>query len=178
MTARADAAEHTRDRILSAAVELASERFLDEISLEDVAARAGVAVRTVIRRFGNRATLVKAAIEGANAQVSGRRDETPPGDVLDAVEALFDDYERWGDSLLMVLAQEQRHPELKPLLNDGREMHRRWIERVFYPRDELHAAQLVAVTDVYVWKLLRRDMKLRRTLAAQALQSMIERLVA
>jgi AcrR family transcriptional regulator len=56
MTARADAAEHTRDRILSAAVELASERFLDEISLEDVAARAGVAVRTVIRRFRAAAT--------------------------------------------------------------------------------------------------------------------------
>jgi AcrR family transcriptional regulator len=125
MTARAEAAESTRLRVLAAATELASERFLDEISLEDVAARAGVAVRTVIRRFGSRAALVEAAIDEANAQVQGRRDETPPGDVVDAVDALFDDYERWGDSLLMVLAQEQRHPELRPLLDDGRQMHRR-----------------------------------------------------
>lgn len=177
MTARAEAADHTRRRILVAAAELASERFLDDVSLEDVAARAGVAVRTVIRRFGNRANLVEKTIEAANAQVSDRRDETPPGDVTDAVEALFDDYERWGDPLLMVLAQERQHPELKPLLDGGRAMHRHWIERVFSPRDELHAAQLVAVTDVYVWKLLRRDMKLSRSRAKQALQNMIERLV-
>jgi AcrR family transcriptional regulator len=177
MTARAEAAERTRRRILAAATELASQRFLDEISLEDIAERAGVAVRTVIRRFGNRATLVAAAIDEANAQVSSRRDETPPDDVADAVDALFDDYERWGDPLLMVLAQEHRHSELKPLLDEGREMHRRWVERVFSPRDELHTAQLVAVTDVYVWKLLRRDMKLSRARAALALQTMIERLV-
>jgi hypothetical protein len=48
---------------------------------------------------------------------------------------------------------------------------------VFSPRDELHAAQLVAVTDVYVWKLLRRDMKVSRSRAGLALQDMIERLV-
>jgi len=177
MTTRAEAAERTRRRILAAAAELASERFLDEISLEDIAERAGVAVRTVIRRFGNRATLVEAAIDEANAQVSSRRDETPPDDIADAVDALFDDYERWGDALLMVLAQEHRHTELKPLLDDGRQMHRRWVKRVFRPRDELQVAQLVAVTDVYVWKLLRRDMKLSRTRATLALQTMIERLV-
>ena len=177
MTARAEAAERTRRRILAAATELAAERFLEEISLEDIAGRAGVAVRTVIRRFGNRATLIEAAIDEANAQVSGRRDETPAGDTADAVDALFDDYERWGDPLLMVLAQEQRHPALKPLLDGGREMHRRWVERVFSPRDELHAAQLVAITDVYVWKLMRRDMKLSRPLAERALRDMIERLV-
>jgi AcrR family transcriptional regulator len=176
MAARAEAADRTRRAILDAAAQLASERFLDEISLDDVAARAGVAVRTVIRRFGSRANLVQAAIDAANAQVSSRRDATPPHDVADAVDALFDDYERWGDPLLMVLAQEQRHPELRPLLDDGRKMHRRWVERVFSPRDELHAAQLVAVTDVYVWKLLRRDMKLSLPRAERAIRGMIERL--
>jgi AcrR family transcriptional regulator len=178
MTARAEAADRTRQRILAAATELATERFLDEISLEDIAARAGVAVRTVIRRFGSRANLVEVAFDEANAQVSSRRDETPPADAADAVEALFDDYERWGDSLLMLLAQEQRHSALRPMLDDGRRLHREWVERVFCPRDELHAAQLVAVTDVYVWKLLRRDMKLSRTRAKRAMRGMIERLVA
>ena len=177
MTARAEAADHTRRRILAAATELAVERFIDEISLEDIAARAGVAVRTVIRRFGSRANLVEVAFEEANAQVSSRRDETPPNDVGDAVDAVFDDYERWGDALLMLLAQEQRHPALKPMLDDGRRLHREWVERVFNPRDELHAAQLVAVTDVYVWKLLRRDMKLSLARAERAMGGMIERLV-
>lgn len=177
MTARAEAADRTRRQILGAAAELASERFIDEISLDAVAERAGVAVRTVIRRFGSRENLLRAAIDAANTQVATRRDETPPDDVADAVDALFDDYERWGDPLLMLLAQEQRHPELRPLLDDGRDMHRRWVERVFSPRDELHTAQIVAVTDVYVWKLLRRDMKLSRRRAERALHGMIERLV-
>src|SRR5436309_6589305 len=97
MTARAEAADRTRRRILGAAAQLATERFLDEISLEDIAERSGVSVRTVIRRFGTRARLVEEAIEEANAQVSSRRDETSPGDVADAVDALFDDYEQWGD---------------------------------------------------------------------------------
>ena len=177
MTARAEAADRTRRRILGAAGELAAERFVDEMSLEDIAGRAGVSVRTVIRRFGSRANLIAAAFDAANAQVTTRRDETPPGDVADAVDAVFDDYERWGDPLLMLLAQETRHPELRPLLDDGRELHRAWVERVFSPRDELHAVQLVAVTDVYVWKLLRRDMKLSRARAKRALHGMIERLV-
>ena len=177
MTARAEAADRTRHRILGAAGELAAERFLDEISLEAIAERAGVSVRTVIRRFGSRANLVAAAFDAANAQVSTRRDETSPGDVADAVDALFDDYERWGDPLLMLLAQESRHADLRALLDDGRALHRSWVERVFSPRDELHAAQLVAVTDVYVWKLLRRDMKLSRPRAERALRGMVERLV-
>ncbi len=177
MTARAEAADRTRRRILSAAAELAGERFLDEVSLEDIAERAGVAVRTVIRRFGNRANLVEEAIDVANAQVASVRDQTPPGDVAAAVEAIFDDYERWGDPLLMLLAQEQRQPELKSRLDAGRADHRHWVERVFSPRDEEHSAQLVAVTDVYVWKLLRRDMKLSPARAKRAVHGMIERLV-
>jgi AcrR family transcriptional regulator len=177
MTARAESAERTRRRILAAAAELATERFLHEISLDDIAARAGVSARTVIRRFGNRSNLVRAAVDEANEQVSSRRDETPPGDLADAVNAVFDDYERWGDPLLMLLAQESRHPELEPLLDEGREMHQAWVKRVFSPRDEQHVAQLVTVTDVYVWKLLRRDMKLSLPRAESAMRGMVERLV-
>jgi AcrR family transcriptional regulator len=178
MTARAESAERTRGRILDAATELVGERFLDEISLEDIAVRAGVSVRTVIRRFGNRANLIEAGVDEANVASSSRRDETPLGDVGDAVDVLFDDYESWGDPLVMLLAQEQRHAELEPLLETGRELHRRWVERVFSPRDEVHAAQLVAVTDVYVWKLLRRDLRLSLAEAQRAVGGMIERLVA
>jgi len=178
MGARAAAAADTHRRIVAAMGELAIERFLDDITLDDVAERAGVTTRTVIRRFGGREGLVKAAVDAANADVQVRRDETPEGDMADAVEAVFDDYERYGDALMMMLAQERRHPELLgPLADEGRELHRRWIERVFSPRDELQAAQLVAATDVYVWKLLRRDLGLSRARAKEAMAQMVERLV-
>jgi AcrR family transcriptional regulator len=178
MIARAETAELTRSRILGAATELISERFLDDISLEDIADRAGVSVRTVIRRFGSRSSLIKAGVDEANMLSSSRLDGTAPGDVGDAVDSLFDDYESWGDPLLMLLAQEQRHDELRPLLEAGRVMHGQWVRRVFCPRDEIHAAQLVAVTDVYVWKLLRRDIGLSPEAVRRAIKDMIERLVA
>src|SRR5689334_18948719 len=106
MTARAEAADRTRRRILEATTELAGERFLDEISLEDIAGRAEVSTRTLIRRFGNRANLVRAAFDAASAQFATRPEGTPPDDVTGAVRALYDDYESWGDPLLMLLAQE------------------------------------------------------------------------
>jgi len=178
MGARAEAAADTHRRIVAAIRELAIERFLDEITLDDVAARAGVTTRTVIRRFGGREGLVQAAFAEASAEVQARLDETPAGDIGDAIEAVFEDYERNGDALIMTLAQEGQHAELfRPLLDEGRRSHAQWIERVFAPRDRLHAAQLIAVTDVYVWKLLRRDLGLSRARAKKAMAEMVRRLV-
>jgi AcrR family transcriptional regulator len=178
MGARAEAAAETQRRILAATHELASERFLDDITLDEVSGRAGVATRTVIRRFGGREGLVEAAFAEGSVEVETRRDQVDVGDLVDAVEAVFEDYERYGDALIMMLAQERRHPELLgPLANKGREDHRRWVERVFTPRDRLHAAQLIAATDVYVWKLWRRDLGLSRALARKAMTEMVGRLV-
>jgi AcrR family transcriptional regulator len=177
MRTRAESAAETHRRILAAFGELALERFLDEITLDGVAERAGVATRTVIRRFGGRDGLVAAAVAEANKQVQARRDETPAGDVVDAIAAVFDDYEHYGDALLMMLAQEHRHPELLgPLADEGRRLHWQWIERVFAPHDRLQAAQLIAATDVYVWKLLRRDIGLSRAHGMNAMTQMVRRL--
>src|SRR5437764_2573263 len=51
MVARAEAAEATRLRILDAARQLFADLLYDQVSLNAVAARAGVTVQTVIRRF-------------------------------------------------------------------------------------------------------------------------------
>src|SRR5918997_3412654 len=69
MRARAEAAAETGRRILGAVIELHMERFFDQVSLEDIAERAGVTVRTVIRRFGSKERLVEAATEAINMQV-------------------------------------------------------------------------------------------------------------
>src|SRR3712207_8802346 len=49
MRVRAEAAAETGRRILEAVIELHRERFFDQVSLEDIAERAGVTVQTVIR---------------------------------------------------------------------------------------------------------------------------------
>ena len=81
-----------------------------------------------------------------------------------ALRALLDDYEVLGDMVYRLLAQEDRHPTLRPLLAEGRRRHRAWvIERLGQalppsPESNRRALQLVAATDVYTWKLLRRDL--------------------
>jgi AcrR family transcriptional regulator len=58
MNLRAERSADTRAKILDAAQSLFMERWLDEISLRDVAARADVALQTVVRHFGTRAALL------------------------------------------------------------------------------------------------------------------------
>jgi AcrR family transcriptional regulator len=70
---RADA-ERNRLRILDAAAELFAERGL-QVSLDEVAERAGVGVGTVYRRFPDREALVDAVLESRVAEFVGIAEE-------------------------------------------------------------------------------------------------------
>jgi AcrR family transcriptional regulator len=178
MRARAVAKAETGRRILRAVLDLHIERFHDQITLEDIAERAGVTVQTVIRRFGSRERLIAAAAEHAETQVLQQRDAAPVGDVSGAVENLLDHYEEWGTSALRLLAQEDRVPQLRVIADRGRAAHYAWVDRTFEPylrgpSKRVQRAQLITLTDVYVWKLLHLDLGLDRTEAATALGEMI-----
>lgn len=181
MRARAEAAAETRRRILEATIELHRERFFDQVSLEDIAERAGVTVQTVIRRFGSKERLIEAAAEEGNRQVVRQRDQAPIGDIEGAVENLMDHYEEWGDSALRLLAQEERVAAFRSITDAGRALHYEWVERTFAPllaertgtaRRRL-LAELIAICDVYFWKLLRRDLGLSREQTELAIREAI-----
>lgn len=59
---RADAARN-RDRILCAAARLFEERDVGEVSMDAIAAAAGVGKGTLFRRFGDRAGLLRALLD-------------------------------------------------------------------------------------------------------------------
>jgi AcrR family transcriptional regulator len=170
MSARAASAEATGARILDAAVEVFWECPSDQVSLDEVARRAGVSVQTVIRRFGGKEGLFVAAAERESHAVRDQRDQAPVGDVAAAVRVLVDHYEAYGDRVLKMLAEQERVPALRPIVDGGRTLHRQWCMRVFAPALTARSgadrrrclAQLVAVCDVYLWKLLRRDAGLSR----------------
>ena len=63
---RAEQAEQTRVRIVQAAVDLLSEGDAGDLSMPDVAERAGVSVRTVYRSFANRDELLDGVIAWIN----------------------------------------------------------------------------------------------------------------
>ncbi len=182
---QAEVAALTAQRILQAASALYEEQWLDQITLEQVAERAGVTVQTVIRRFGSKEQLV--AEVGRNYYQEGKlqRDESPVGDIAAAIENLLAHYETVGKRLLRTLSQEERDPVLHQLMQEGRLAHRQWVERVFAPfllsldpqRRTRLTAMLVAVTDVSVWKLLSQDMGLDCEQTVVALQELVEALL-
>ena len=163
-TNRAAAAEETARRITRAAFELQTERLTADISLEDIAARAGVSVQTVLRRFGSKAELFEASLVWINDQIAEER-RAPAGDVPTAIRVLMDHYETHGDFALLMLAQENSYPHVRQMSDAGKRTHRAWVADVFGPQlhDLSPAAReeatdlLVIATDVYTWKLMRRD---------------------
>jgi AcrR family transcriptional regulator len=184
MVARAEAATATAERILDAAAEVFWELPTDQISLEEVARRAAVTVQTVIRRFGGREGLLAAGVQREAERVQAQR-MAPAGNVAQAVHGLVDHYEALGDRVLKMLAEEDRIPGLRKIADGGRAVHREWCERVFAPAlsrmrhayRERRLAQLVAVCDVYTWKLLRRQSGLSRRQTEQAVVELVNSLL-
>lgn len=175
MGARARAVEETRQRILQALFSLSRTRMFPDISLEDIAREAEVSVQTVLRQFGSRASLIETYMDYAIDRVIEER-VAPVGDVDAALRVLLDHYEVRGDTAMLMLAQEHRDPQLGVITERGRQMHRRWVEEAFAPyargRDEL-VDLLVVATDVYTWKLLRRDRGLSRARTEQQMKQLV-----
>jgi hypothetical protein len=96
--------------------------------------------------------------------------------VEEAIDALVDDYEVTGDGVIRALALEERVESLRPLLAQGRAFHRAWVERTFERPDLVPA--LVVATDVYAWKLLRRDQGLSPEDTRHAMRRIVLALLA
>jgi AcrR family transcriptional regulator len=164
-TARAVAAESLRQRIVTAFHALLLSRWIDEITLDEVAVSAGTTRQTVIRLFGGKDGLLEAMIDRVRAEAVPRI--SLPDDVSGraALEALIAHYETVGDMVVRFLAQEERHSALRPLLAQGRREHRAWVAERFNSmqsglselEQERQITRLIVATDIYTWKLLRRD---------------------
>src|SRR5881394_2175408 len=165
MTARAEAAAATGQRILRHALALFLRLPYQELSLERIARAAGVTVQSVIRRFRSKDGLIAAAAAQVTAEVTAQRSQAPVADIPGAIANLMEHYESVGPLALRVLEQE-RIPSMRRIAVAGRELHRGWVTEVLgpllgdvgVPPRERRIDQLVTVTDLYVWKLLRIDL--------------------
>lgn len=169
MRARAEQAEQTRLRIIRATVALGGERPLAACTLPAIAERAEVSVQTVLRIFGSRDSLLREVAERTSAEVVAER-TADPDDVPGSIAAVVDHYERRGDTVLLLLGQEAWEPYAAQVTAVGKRLHRDWVATVFArsldPLPEARRAAatdlLVAATDVFVWKLWRRDLRRSR----------------
>ena len=181
MTQRRDAVERTRTRILQAAYDTWLERSYDQVTLDAVAATAGVSRQTVLRHFGSKDDLALAVVAWQRPIEEGAR-AADPGDTATAVRRLVDRYETMGDANVRILELEGRVAPVDQLLAEARDSHRGWIEHTFAPwvsacrgarREELVMA-LYAATDVTVWKLLRRDLGSSRARVETVIRQLVE----
>lgn len=169
--ARAEAAERTHAAILAAVFEESATNPIAAITLNRVADRAGVTVQTVLRRFGSRDELIEQTIEHyANAVRKQRL--VVPGDPRAAVDVIVTHYEEYGDRTLLLLGQETTDPLALRITEQGRATHDAWVAAAFTPRDEREHRLLVVATDLYTWKLLRRDRGLSAPATADHMHSL------
>jgi AcrR family transcriptional regulator len=124
------------DAILEAAIELFAETGFDGLTVEAVAARAGVGKATVYRRYSCKVELVAAACR-ASADLGSESPDT--GSLRTDLRALLDTLVRVltsspvGRVMPMLLADKARIPELaaeqRTLVHEKRRRHRAVIER-------------------------------------------------
>jgi len=164
-TARAAAAESLRQRVVTAFNDLLLTRWIDEITLDEVAVSAGTTRQTVIRLFRGKDGLLEAVMDLVRAEAVPRTSMPADDSGRAALEALIAHYESVGDMVVRFLAQEERHSALRPILAQGRREHRAWVGERFGSTPsglnelerERQITRLIVATDIYTWKLLRRD---------------------
>jgi len=187
MSTRTAGMERTRESILDAAVELFGPAWFDEVTLADVAARAGVSQQTVVNHFGSKVGLYLTGISERFAPtVAEQRGTATPGDVDSIVATVMDDYERTGDGTFRNVVLAERIEELAPLIEGGRQAHRAWVEHVFAPqlgrlrgaRRERTVVLLATALDVSVWKRLRREQGLGVAATADHLRVLVSGVLA
>jgi len=163
MSRRSRKAGETTQNIIEAAERLLTEKSLEEVSLNTIARGAGVTVQTVLRHMETREGCLQAVANRVLSRTESQRGAIVSGTIPAIIESLIEHYEQEGKLVLNLLAQEHKGDSFaSDFTSKGRAYHRKWVERCFgsYLSD-MNAEVidgLVAVTDVYTWKLLRLDM--------------------
>ena len=185
MRARAEAVEATRERIARVAMARFIAQPYDEVTLAAVARDAGVSHQTVLNHFESKEGLLLAAAAAFSRDILAERARRQPRDAESAVALLMDEYEASGDGNVRLTAVEERIETVRAALQMARANHCDWLESVFADRLPRGAAErrravhaLYAATDVFSWKLLRRDLGLSRRATQQVITDMVRAIVA
>jgi AcrR family transcriptional regulator len=178
----ADGSTEVEERILEAARTSAMEQLPEEVTLEAIAERAGVSVGTILEHFESKERLFEAVVVNMGARIVEQRSGAPVGDVATAARIMSEHYEEFGEAMLGMLREEHRHAEVQAMMKMGRNYHRDWCARVFSPtlerlegaERERRLAQLVMVTDIYAWKVMREEQELSARETETALRELLE----
>jgi len=169
MGVRAETAAANRERIVRVAGAMFKEEPVEDVTLARIANGAGVSHQTVLNHFQSKDGVIRAVAELLAVETMAVRTNAEPGDVAGAVHALVENYEDIGDANFRWAASAERIGTIHEVLERARAEHQRWIAGMLGDRLPRSGAArkrainaLHAATDVYTWKLLRRDLGLSR----------------
>lgn len=165
MTVRAATVTETSDRILDAAMSLWTREPFDRIRLDALADRAGVAVPTIVRRFGGKAGVIVALVEREIAALASIRRARATDPTTQVIADLVDHYEAYGALILKMYAEAPLVSGLPELAARARTYHLTWCRETFADRlppadrrtGARRIAQLTAICDATTWRILRED---------------------
>jgi AcrR family transcriptional regulator len=165
MRARAEAVDVTRERIACTAMERFLAEPYDDVTIASVARDAGVSHQTLLNHFESKDGLFAAAAERFSADLAASREGRATSDPESVVALLMEQFERSGDGNVRLAVLQERIEAVRVGVEQGRANHQAWLAQVFEERLPSNPAErrrtlaaLHAATDVYTWKLLRRDL--------------------
>lgn len=182
---RAIKAVDTKERIMRAFSELWMKNPLNEITLELIAEKANVTTRTILRKFGSKENLIEECLLSNSSAILVERENKSTGDIDESLRALLSSYETMGDAAIRTINLESESAVARKIGEAGRKVHRAWCMRVFaehlptkgslyYERD---LTAFIVGTEVYLWKLMRKDLKMSKKETFEVFKRMISGLI-
>jgi AcrR family transcriptional regulator len=161
---RAEAVQETRDRILQATFDLHNEKGVRATSMQDIAERADVALRTVYNHFPTVDDLVQGCGAKVNQVLSpptGRIFEGLTGfeaRVRRLVDELFAMYERGQLQIGVARCEQHDVPVLGAFVAESKAAHEALVREALRPSrpGARTVREVIALTDFYVWKACRQ----------------------
>jgi AcrR family transcriptional regulator len=174
------AVQKSRERAIAEFINLSGEMSLDDITLDRVAQATGVTVRTLLRHFDGKEHLVRESHEAILRSIDTILEEDSPGS-LGFVGRIVRFMEKAGDYVVRFENEAENYPSLIPDLERGRQMRRAALSVMFdanikCEKDarERTLKALYVVSDVYAWKILRRDYGLSMEETESLLHDLVE----
>lgn len=178
-------AENTKNKIIESFGALWNRYSLKEITLDMVATEAGVTTKTILRKFESKEGLVSGSLVYMSKKIESERTSTKGDRVDDILKALLSNYEKMGDAAIRTINLESELEIARQIGAKGRALHRDWCARMFkkyLPNEEsedyeIQLISLIAATEIYLWKLMRKDLKLSKEQTFTIFKNLVEGII-
>jgi|GEM_PF-1331793 len=178
-------AENTKIKIIKAYGSLWSSHSIKNITLEMVAKEAGVSTKTILRKFESKNGLTNESLVYLAGEIESERTITKVGDVNEILKALLLNYEKMGEAAIRTINLEPELEVARQIGAKGRALHRDWCIQMFAPYlpneqsadYEIQLTSFIAATEIYLWKLMRKDLKLSKEQTFSIFKNLVEGLI-